>query len=580
MNGQVRANTITVVVVALVLAAVYFGIHAGATITGTDSQYPWNPVRLVLGFLRGMPWPGTASTVATGVFVVVVLVLLTVVLMADARRAARKRAGAAVKLMSATAQNASLRRRRRTKDAARLHPSVAVISPGQRVGRIAGRKAWAYQGWEETGVYLFGTRRGKTSGIVVRHVVDAPGAAIMTSNKVDGVREVLRGRRDRGEAYLFDPNRIYRHEDGPDFVFDPLDQIFTAADARELAEIFEASTRKDADRGGDPQFDEPGRDMLAYFLLAAALDKLPLAGVYRWLTRQQGDLVVEVLNRHGKLGPATTLVGIEGWADKTRQSVYATAQRMAGALAYDDLLEWTSTPGVRRFNVDAFVQSDDVLILLSKDGVGSAGAILTALVRAICTSGERLAQRSGGRLPVPLVLELDECANIVRWPQLPAVYSYYGSLGMPINTYFQSKDQAVDAFGQNGWGAIWGAAITRVFGGGAMDPDFLRGLSALIGEREEITYGGSTQNTGHSSTSTSTRRVPILTVDDLANLPLWRTVMFNSNTRPVILDVIPWFKDRTLRTLINRPDVPPASAPGKPSPAGTKDIAQGSGARD
>ena len=26
--------------------------------------------------------------------------------------------------------------------------------------------------------------------------------------------------------------------------------------------------------------------------------------------------------------------------------------------------------------------------------------------------------------------------------------------------------------------------------------------------------------------------------------------MFNSNTRPVILDAVPWFKDKKLRTLI------------------------------
>ncbi len=80
---------------------------------------------------------------------------------------------------------------------------------------------------------------------------------------------------------------------------------------------------------------------------------------------------------------------------------------------------------------------------------------------------------------MPLVIELDECANIVvRWPALPSVYSFYGSLGMPLNTYFQSRDQAVEAFGQNGWGAIWGAAVTRVFGGGAMDDQFLKGCRA------------------------------------------------------------------------------------------------------
>ncbi|MFE6767265.1 type IV secretory system conjugative DNA transfer family protein [Streptomyces sp. NPDC057689] len=559
MNGSnIRTNTLTVTLLVLIVGGVFLGIHAGAGVAGTGDNYSWNPIVMLIGFVKGDPWPGVAATVFVVVFVVAALALFTWMLMAQAKRGSKKREASAIKVMSANPGNAVVREGERTKEAHRLHPNADSITPGQKVARIVGTRKWVYQGWRECGVYLYGTGRGKTSGVVVRHIVEAPGAAIMTSNKVDGVREVTRGRRGRGETFVFDPNRIYRHEDGPDFVFNPLDYVKSAEDARELAEIFEASTRKENDRGGDPQFDEPGRDMLAYFLLAAALDELPLSRVYRWLTTQDADAVVGILNQHGKKGPATALVGMENWADKTRQSVYATAQRMAGALAYDELLEWTSKPGVRRFDAEAFVESEDLLILLSKDGVGSAGAILTALVRAICKTGERLAQRSGGRLPVPLVIELDECANIVKWPALPSVYSFYGSLGIILNSYFQSKDQAVEAFGRNGWGAIWGAASTRVFGGGAMDAEFLKGLSDVIGPRDEVTYGGSTQDNGSYSTSTSVRRLPILDVNQLANLPLWRTVMFNSNTRPMILDAVPWFKDKKLRALIEG-DAPAAA---------------------
>lgn len=560
MQGQTRANVVTGTMIALLLGAVYLGIHAGAAVAGTD-DYEWNPILLALGFVfTGTPWPGTAATVFSVAFVVVVLALFTTALAWSAKRSAGRRDVTAVKLMSPRG-NSVLRERVRQKEARDLHQGAPSIPPGQKVACVVGTKKWVYQGWRETGVYLFGTGRGKTSGIVVRHVVEAPGAAIMTSNKVDGVREAIRGRRGRGEAFVFDPNRIYRHEGGPDFTFNPLEYVVTAEDAKELAQIFEASTRKANDRGGDPQWDEPGRDLLAYFFLAAALDRVPLSKVYSWVTQQDGDAVVEILERHGKLGPATALAGFDKWADRSRQSLYATAQRMAGALAYDELLEWTSAPGVRRFDVDAFVQSNDLLVLLSKDGVGSAGALLTALVGAICKSGERQAQRTArGRLTVPLVIELDECANIVRWPELPSVYSFYGSLGMPINTYFQSRDQAVEAFGQNGWGAIWGAAATRVFGGGGMDEQFLKGLSNLIGERDEVQHGGSSGNNGQYSETTSTRRVPILSTDDLANLPEWRVVVFNSKSRPVIVKALPWFKDKALRTLIEQDDPAPAVA--------------------
>ena len=372
----------------------------------------------------------------------------------------------------------------------------------------------------------------------------------MTSNKVDGVRETLAGRQDRGRAFIFDPNRIYRRDFTPDFVFNPLNYIENAADAKELAAIFEASTKKGSDRGGDAQFDTAGRDMLAYFFLAAKLDDQPLSQVFSWLSRAQGDEVVDILSRHNKTGPADFIAGILLWPDKTRGSAYATAQRMASALADDELLAWTSAEGVRRFDPVAFIRSTDTLVLLSKDGEGSGGALLTALVRAICKTAQRAAENNGGRLDVPLVIELDECANIVKWPELPSVYSYYGSMGIILNTYFQSRAQGIDAFGRDGWGTLWDAASNRVFGGGVLDDEFLKTIAALIGEHDEVTYGSSTGRDGAISTSTNTRKVNTMDVATLASLPEWRAIVFNSKSRPVMVHTVPWFRDKTLKAKI------------------------------
>jgi type IV secretory pathway TraG/TraD family ATPase VirD4 len=407
---------------------------------------------------------------------------------------------------------------------------------------------------------VFGPGRGKTSGIVIRHMIEAPGAAIMTSNKVDGVAEVIAGRRGNGQTFIFDPNRIYRRELTPDFVFNPLDYIQSSADAKELAAIFEASTRKSSDRGGDAQFDTAGRDMLAYFFLAAKLENQPLSMVYTWIARGLGRDVQAILEEHGKQGPADAIAGVMLSPDKTRGSVFATAQRMASALADDDLLLWTSAEGVRTFDPEAFIKGTDTLVLLSKDGEGSGGAILTALVRAVCKTAQRAAEANGGRLAVPLVMELDECANIVKWPELPSVYSYYGSLGIILNTYFQSRAQGIDAFGRDGWGTLWDAASNRVFGGGVLDDEFLKTIAALIGEHDEITYGSSTSRDGQMSTSTNTRKVSTMDVASLAALPQWRAIVFNSKSRPVIVQTVPWFTDTALKARITAGGAAPVSA--------------------
>lgn len=557
-----KARIMTGLLALMTVLGLLVAVHAGAALTPTGATYPWNPAALAGDFLfRDAPWP-PAATWTSLVALVLVVAMFAFVLAKQAQRASFKRNNIALKHMATRTQSAVLRETARAKEAAQLHPAAVNLPAGERVGQLVGRgNRWVYQGWRDLGVYVFGTGRGKTSALVIRHMIEAPGAAIMTSNKVDGVRETLAGRAGHGQTFIFDPNRIYRRDARPDFVFNPLDYVQSAADARELAAIFEASTRKASDRGGDSQFDTAGRDLLAYFFLAAALEHEPLSQVFAWIARAEGHEVQRILARHGKTGPSSTIEGILSWPEKTKGSVYATAQRMASALADDDLLAWTSADGVRRFNPDEFIRSTDTLVLLSKDGEGSGGAILTALIRAICKTAEHAAQDNGGRLTVPLVMELDECANIVRWPELPSVYSFYGSMGIILNSYFQSRAQAIEAFGKDGWQTLWDAAATRVFGGGSGDDDFLRSLAALIGEHDEITYGSSTGKDGHMSTSTNTRKVNTLDIAALGSLPEWRAVMFNSKCRPVMVNTVPWFRDRTLTVAINRIRSTTASAP-------------------
>lgn len=552
MNTNWRGNVLTAVLLVLIAAGLLVAVHAGAALTPTGVSYPWNPVALLGDFLlRDAPWP-LAATWTSLVAVVLALSLFMALLVWRARRASTKRANTALRFMATKTQSAVLRRTARRKEAAQLHPNQADLPPGERVGQLLGNgQKWVYQGWRDLGVYTFGTGRGKTSALVIRHMIEAPGAAIMTSNKVDGVAETLAGRSDRGAHYVFDPSRIYRRETEPDFVFNPLDYIHSAADARELAEIFEASTKKASDRGEDAQFDESGRNMLAYFFYAAALDHLPLSQVYGWIARAKGQTVVDILNKHGKTGPAATIEGFLSQPDKTKGSVYATAQRMASTLADDDLLAWTSNETARRFEPVEFIRSHDTLILLSKNE-GSGGAILTSLIRAICKTAESIAQNNGGRLDVPLVVELDECANIVRWPELPSVYSFYGSMGIILNAYFQGWSQGEAAFGKEGMRTLWDAAANRVFGGGILDDDFLKSLAALIGEHDETTYGTSTGRDGEMSSSTNTRKVNTMDVAALASLPEWRAVVFNSKSRPVMVRTVPWFRDKELKAAIRK----------------------------
>ena len=54
------------------------------------------------------------------------------------------------------------------------------LPAGQRIGTLVGASStWVWQGWRDVAVYIFGTGRGKTSSLVVRHMLEAVGAAVM-----------------------------------------------------------------------------------------------------------------------------------------------------------------------------------------------------------------------------------------------------------------------------------------------------------------------------------------------------------------------------------------------------------------
>ena len=171
----------------------------------------------------------------------------------------------------------------------------------------------------------------------------------------------------------------------------------------------------------------------------------------------------QLLKQAGHTGPAAALEGMGDQPEDTRGSVAASAQRMSSALVHDELLAWTTpTPGVPVFDPHRFVTSKDTLILLTQDAAGSGAAFVSTLVYAVVTAAQQAARRAWGRLPVPLVADLDEVGNVVKLKQLPEWYSFFGSMGIVVSAYFQTKGQGVDMLQRTGWDTLWSAAAVPI----------------------------------------------------------------------------------------------------------------------
>jgi type IV secretory pathway TraG/TraD family ATPase VirD4 len=164
---------------------------------------------------------------------------------------------------------------------------------------------------------------------------------------------------------------------------------------------------------------------------------------------------------------------------------------------------------------------------------------VTGLTVAVTEPAEDLAKTQPGGRWVPMVVVLDEAANVCRWSELPNLYSHYGSRGICVLTILQSWSQGVEVWGRDGMRKLWSAATVKVYGGGVSETEFLEEISALIGESEHVTTSTS-NGRGGASTSRQTTRERILDVADLGAMPKGRAVVLASGSRPVLARTQPW----------------------------------------
>lgn len=559
MNRNSRSNGWPAVY-AIGLAAVFFVlIHLGSWLTPTGTALSWNPVSMVIELVFGeATWPPAATWLlaAAVALLVGVAIWLWKTGPAQGGRGGRGSKNQPEKLMSSAKEIRRVQGKQRTAESMQLHQNFHKgMTPGLHIGRsLLGTRDWIYQGFRQCAVHIWGPGRGKTFGEVLRHAFHAPGAYLVTMNKVDGINEIIAIRAETcpgGRVWLYDPQQIFRKEDRPAFTFNPLTMVKDTETALDLASLFESADAAD-DAKKDAQFDPQGRDYLAWCMLAAALSEGSLHEVYAWVSQAEFLKPKEILQAKGLTGPTAALFGMSEQPTRTRGSVAASAQRMASPMVHDRLMRWTvPVPGIPVFDPTPYVTSKDTLILLSQEKAGSATAFVSPLVEAVFNCAEREAQLSGKRLKVPLVADLDECGNVVKLKKLPLWYTYFGSMGIIISAYFQSKSQAVEMFGENGWKKIWDAAGVRVYGGGISDDVWLRSLSALIGKHDQQITSKSTAAGGAISFSTTTREQDIMTVAQLAQLPEWRAVVQTSNAVTTIVEIVPAFEDPLLKPILD-----------------------------
>lgn len=408
-------------------------------------------------------------------------------------------------------------------------------SKGVPLGRLVNGMRDLLGSWEWVQVWIMGPRAGKTSCVCVPQIIETKGPVVATSNKRDIV-DLTRGPRSQtGVVWVHDVQDIIGEK--PTWFWNPLSFVEDMETAEKLADVF-VSSATSAGQKQDNYFESDGKRLLSYMLLAASVDARPITSVFTWANDPDDKTPADSLHRAGLHEQSHALTRIQSLTPKQRDGVYGTMRPWISVLGNEKVIPWirdTGLPGLREFDHEAFHTSTDTVYLVSREGGGSARAITAALVMAILTAAEKKAGRKqGGRLSPPLMAVLDEAANVVRWRELPDLYSHYGSRGIVVSTFFQSFTQGVEAFGKEGMRKLWSASNVRVAGAGLSEDEFLPFVSNLVGERDVVKRTSMQQKMGQQS-STSVQREKIMDQADVAALPTGRAILSSSGHPAALL---------------------------------------------
>lgn len=394
------------------------------------------------------------------------------------------------------------------------------------------------------------SQSGKTSGLVVPALLEWSGPALATSIKSDVVLDAHAARAAVGEVRVFDPTGATQL---PHAMWTPLAASRTWEGARRTAARLLGVGEHGAARSADEAFWRPaGARYLAPLLLAAAHGERTMGDVLSWVAgvdELRAQALLEDCPRPGARPALEALRSVCGADLRFRSNLEQTL-----ATALDPWQE----PKLAAATIDAsaitahwLLRDANTLFLVSPaEDQRRLRGMFCALVADVVAGAFARAAQLGGPLSPPLLLCLDEAANIAPLANLDEIASTGPGQGVQLLTVLQNLSQAADRWGSERAQTILANHRARVFCSGIGDQATLEHLRATLGEQEVTRI--SRQRSGLLATgsrTTSSELRALAPPNRVRQARSEEALLVYGNLAPAWIRLRPWFRDRALRAL-------------------------------
>ena len=348
---------------------------------------------------------------------------------------------------------------------------------------------WHHAEPQQSMLVLGPPRSGKTSALLIPNVLSAHGAVVTTSTKPDVLDATRHARSVHGTCRLFDPTGSVTDRPGVERLrWSPLPGCVSwrtaLATARALVVV--GTGASGGSRTDGSHWTERAQALLAPLLHAAALEGRDMRTVLAWVDRRQALPAQQALSGPpgDDRGIARDLLdGIVSTDERELSGIWSTASGALGAYRSTEALAATCDPD---FDVAAFVRSSDTIYIAAPSHHQALVApLVVGLLDDVRRATYARAAEEPERTRPPVVLALDELANVAPLPELPSMVSEGGGQGLLTLACFQDLSQARHRWpGQaDGFPSLFGSTVVLP---GIGDVATLEALSVLAGDEELV----------------------------------------------------------------------------------------------
>lgn len=394
------------------------------------------------------------------------------------------------------------------------------------------------------------TQSGKTSGLAIPNILEWSGPVIATSIKDDLARATMTARERLGPVWVFDPTA----GSGLDQLarWSPLSACADWTAAQRMASWLVDATPARTGMSDAAFWYAAAAKQLAPLLLAAHRSGYTMADVVRWTNSSDLSEPGQLLHVAGDIDAALALSACEHRDERIRSSVSTTLETVLAPFEDPEVDRWTSATEI---DLDVIVSSPATLFLCgpSHEQARVQGLFAAMVSAAVAAATERTSAVSGPLDP-PLLIVLDEAANIAPVRDLDTIASTGAGLGVQLVTVCQDLSQLSSRYGQDRARTIVNNHRAKLLLSGVSDLSTLDLISGLAGEQavREHSYTLD-QRDGRRTRSSAIAFRRLAPADELRRVPPGEAVLVYGHLPPVRLRLRPWYADRRLRAVAGGP---------------------------